>query len=101
MTGQSESEPMTIPTRGPDLSASLTLVSQLSGEPRRGMPGALQTLLQVVTVGVDVPDLAPRPRLLAVQVHPQVRVAGQGVGVPVVQPAAGVGGAAEDVDHHR
>ena len=51
------------------------------------MPGALEAVLEVVTVGVDVADLAAGPQLLAVEVHPQPRVAGQGVRVAVVQPA--------------
>src|SRR6478672_11690221 len=76
---------------------SCALVSQLSGEPRRRMARALETIFQVVAIGVDVPDLAPRTRLLAVQVHAQPRVTRQGVRVAVVQRATG---AAEDVDHH-
>src|SRR6476469_5081219 len=79
----------------------LTLIPPLSGEPGRRVAGSLETIFQVVAVGVHVPDLATRPRLLAVQVDAQPWVAREGVRVPVVEAASGVGGAAEDVDHHR
>ena len=68
---------------------SLALVAQVSAEPRGGVPGALEAVVEVVAVGVDVPDLAARAQLLAVEVHPQVRVARHRVRVAVVQ-AAGV-----------
>src|SRR5262245_61482195 len=103
ITGQSESDPITMPTsavaRPFSSSPSLTLVSQLPGEPRGRVPRALQTIRQVITVGVDVADLAARPQVLPVQVHAQPRVAGERVRVPVVQPA-GLDRAAEHVDHH-
>src|SRR3954452_8118412 len=88
ITGQSESEPITIPTRGPwvdVISHSLALVAEVAAEPGRGVPGALEAVLEVVTVGVDVPDLARGPQVLAVEVHPQPGVAGKRVRVAVVQ----------------
>src|SRR3990170_7877815 len=72
ITGQSESEPITIPTRAV-LDGSLTVVSQLSSEPRGRMPRAFQTIIQVVAVGVDVTDLPAGSQLLAVEMHPQPR----------------------------
>ena len=71
----------------PVISKSLALVAEVAAEPGGGVPGALEAVLEVVTVGVDVADLAAGPQLLAVEVHPQLRVASQGVRVAVVQPA--------------
>src|ERR1700754_1768192 len=84
ITGQSESDPITMPTRAV---GSLTLVSQISSEPRGGVPGTLQAVVQVVAVGVHMSHLAAGAQLLAVQVHPQVWVTGERVRVPVVQAA--------------
>ena len=64
------------------------------------MPRPLQALLEIVAVGVDVPDLAAGAQLLAVQVHAQVGVPRQRVGEAVVEAAHRVVGATEDVDHH-
>src|SRR4051794_25783718 len=91
MTGQSESDPMTMPTTGSFIwvihLGSLTLVSQLPGEPRRRVPRTLQSVVQVLTVGVHVPDLAARPQVLTVEVHAEVRVARHRVAEAVVEPA--------------
>src|SRR5690242_609465 len=104
MTGQSESDPITMPTRAPcptdgSVIASLTLVAQLAGEPGSRVAGPFEAVVQVVTVRVHVAHLPARTRLLAVEVDAQPRVAGQGVRVAVVQ-AAGVLRSAEDVHHH-
>src|SRR5690606_2842655 len=98
MTGQSESEPITMPTRGV-LLWSLTGVSQVSAEPGGRVAGALQGLVEVVAEGVHVSDLAAGPPVLAVQVHLEVRIAGHHVGEPVIE-ATRVPRATEDVDHH-
>ena len=66
-------------------SCSLALVAEVAAEPGGGVPGALEAVVEVVAVGVDVADLAAGPQLLAVEVHPQLRVAGQRVRVAVVQ----------------
>src|SRR5918993_3881745 len=109
MTGQSESEPITIPTLALLCWAcslislthpsSLTGVAEVAAEPACGVPGALETVLEVVAVGVDVPDLATGSQVLAVEVHPEPGVARHRVRQTVVEPAA-VGGSAEDVHHH-
>src|SRR3954447_5929456 len=105
ITGQSESEPITIPTTGVELLLpwviSLTLVAEVSAEPGGGMTSPLQAVLEVLAVGVHVPDLAAGAELLAVQVHPQSRIAGQGVGVAVVEVAHLAHRSAQDVDHDR
>src|SRR3954451_1317096 len=98
ITGQSESDPITMPTR---VMASLALVSQVAPEPRGGVPRALEAVVEVVAVRVDVADLAAGPQLLAVQVHPEARVAGQRVRVAVVQASDRRVVPAEDVHHHR
>src|SRR6478672_4593741 len=85
ITGQSESDPITMPTLG--LISSLALVAEVAAEPGGGVPRPLQAVLEVVAVGVDVADLAAGAHLLAVEVHAQVRVARQGVREPVVEPA--------------
>src|SRR5215475_12126907 len=89
-----------MPTRALSV-MSLALVAEVAAEPCRGVPGAVEAVLEVVAVGVDVADLAARAQLLAVEVDPQPRVAGQRVRVSVVEPADLLPGAAEDVDHHR
>src|SRR6478735_12315176 len=101
MTGQSESEPITMPTNAcvVSLIRSLALVAQVAAEPGGGVPRPLEAVVEVVAVGVDVADLAPGAQVLAVEVHPQVRVTCHRVRQAVVQVAA-VGGPAEDVDHH-
>src|SRR4051812_46847078 len=106
MTGQSESEPITIPTLGSapasdgalmggsvssttwsGRSASLALVAEVAREPGGGVPGPLEAVVEVLAVGVHVADLAAGPQVLAVEVHPQVRVARERVREPVVEPA--------------
>src|SRR5690242_4109875 len=104
MTGQSESDPITMPTRAPSTAPSITslaLVAQVAPEPGGRVPRPLQTVVEVVAVRVHVADLAPRAQLLAVEVHAQPRVAGERVRVAVVQPADRGVVAAEDVHHHR
>src|SRR5262249_5500038 len=91
---------MTIPTRALSV-ISLALVAEVAAEPCRGVPRREEAVLEVVAVGVDVAHLAARPQLLAVEVDPQPRVAGQRVRVAVVEAADLLRGAAEDVDHHR
>src|SRR6476620_716272 len=98
ITGQSESDPMTIPTCA---LMSLAFVAEIAGEPRGGVPRALEAVLEVVAVGVDVSDLPAGPQVLAVEVHPQVRIARQGVREAVEEPTGVRVGPAEDVDHHR
>ena len=80
-----------MPTRGPCSRRrschSLALVSEVAARTTRPRAGrARRQSSQVVAVGVDVAHLAARPQVLAVEVHPQPRVAGQGVRVAVVQP---------------
>src|SRR5688500_13813628 len=100
ITGQSESDPITMPTFAAvccvSLMSLLALVAQVAAEPRGGVPRALEAVVEVVSVCVDVADLAARTQVLAVEVHPQARVAGHRVRQPVVQVAGG-GGSAEDV----
>ena len=43
---------------------SLTLVAEVAAEPRRRVAGALQAVVQIITVGVHVPDLRPGRRSL-------------------------------------
>src|SRR3990170_4145767 len=103
ITGQSESEPITIPTRAV-VYGSLTVVSQVSSEPRGRVPRAFQTIIQVVAVGVDVADLPAGAQLLAVEVHAQRGVPGEHVRIALKERARGGSSAiraAEDVDHHR
>src|SRR6478735_8406672 len=88
ITGQSESDPITMPTRAPSV-MSLTLVSQVAAEPGGGVPRPLEAVVEVVAVHVDVADLAAGPQLLAVEVHTQVRVPRHRVRVAVVQPPHG------------
>src|SRR6478752_6444525 len=97
ITGQSESDPMTIPTCA---LMSLAFVAEVAGEPRGGVPRPLEAVLEVLAVGVDVTDLPAGPQVLAVEMDPQVRVAGQGVREAVVEPAGVRVGPAQDVDHH-
>lgn len=66
IVGQSESDPITIPTR------ALTRLLPQVGGPVAGPP---PDVVQIVTVGGDVTDLAAGDDRLAVELHPQRRVA--------------------------
>src|SRR5918993_3173881 len=97
MTGQSESEPITMPTFTAaasscwgcvSLMSLLALVAQVAAEPGGGVPRPLEAVVEVVAVGVDVADLAPGAQVLAVEVDPQPRITRHRVRQAVVEPAA-------------
>src|SRR6185312_2601202 len=94
ITGQSESEPITIPTLGRELSSGIGVSHQVRG----GMPGPLLCLDKIISVGGDMAYLATGTYLLAVQLHPQPPVSGktmqQGRWKIIDLPT-------EDIGHHR
>src|SRR4051794_5847627 len=69
-----------------------------AGDEFRGVPGAREAVLEVCPADGDVPDLAARADLLAVQVHLDPGVAGHHVQVGPVQVLVRP---AEHVDHDR
>src|SRR4029453_17168507 len=82
ITGQSESEPITIPTRGrgmgsgamssgPNPSDPISLGIGISHQVRRGMPRPLPSLFKIISGGRDMAHLAAGADLLAIQLHPQ------------------------------
>src|SRR5688572_22637758 len=73
ITGQSESEPITIPTRGRGTSSG----TEISHQVRRGMPGPLPCLSKIISERSDMAHFATRAYLLAVQLHPQPPVTGK------------------------
>src|SRR5690606_17109922 len=85
MTGQSESEPMTIPTSIPrsfprssvPQRATPRASAGLAAEQRDRRPGLLPGRVQVLPVDGHVPELAARSDLLAVELHPGPRAAGE------------------------
>src|SRR6266542_2393607 len=85
IVGQSESDPITIPTVMP-----LPLLVDGAGEVRRRVPGAFTGLLEVVAVRRDMADLATGLDRLAVEVDLEPGVAGHAVQQPAVH-----------IDHHR
>src|SRR5262252_3252932 len=95
ITGQSESLPMTTPTRAPPFMGSILSRSQIACRapgplsqlvPQRGIPGH-----------GHVPDLAPRAHLLAVQVHLHTRIGRHHMQVAPVH--AGIG-TTKDIRHN-
>src|SRR5918995_2211284 len=93
MTGQSESDPITMPTR-----AVVPSGIGVSGQVRRGVPGPAADPVEVVAARGDVADLAAGSDLLAVELHSQPPVPGEAVhqrrGQVLDRPT-------EDVAHHR
>src|SRR5690349_11414150 len=73
IVGQSESEPITIPASGP--------ASLIAGSHQVGgcVPGPATHVVQVAPECRHVADLAARPNLLAIQLDPKPRVAGEAV----------------------
>src|SRR5512132_3439350 len=81
ITGQSESEPMTIPTLGPTRGRGVSSGPISSGPTSsdigishqvcRGMPRPLPCLFKIISIGGDMTDLATWADLLAIQLHPQ------------------------------
>src|SRR5690606_14665095 len=98
MVGQSESLPMMTPTNAP-LACSTSATLALP-QPPGGTAGARPYDLQVVAEHRDVADLATRPYLLPVQVHPSSWVGGEQVMQALVDPHT-AGRSTEDVDHYR
>src|SRR5918997_4458699 len=72
ITGQSESEPMTIPTWAGD-GSGIDFSHQVGG----GMPSSAAHLLEILAGCCDMPELASRPDLLAVELHPQSPISGE------------------------
>src|SRR5215212_12045176 len=93
ITGQSESEPITRPTRAVEGGSDIGVSHQV----RRGVPGPAPDVIQVVAHRRHVADLATRPDLLAVELHPQPTVPGEAVQQRRRQI---LDGAAEHVAHH-
>src|SRR5215470_19933954 len=95
ITGQSESLPMTTPTTAPLLMASILPRRQVARRP----PGPLARLVpeRRVPGHGHVPDLAPRPHLLPVQVDLHVRVGRHHMEVAGVH--VGIG-ATENIRHN-
>src|SRR5690554_3434925 len=95
MTGQSESEPMTMPTSGAPSPRAVTnsptpgadrgslspwagsSFIDVSSDVVRRVPRALTQIVEVVAIHRHMADLAPRRHRLAVPVHLQPRIASQ------------------------
>src|SRR4029450_9303975 len=75
ITGQSESEPITIPTRGCWLSSGIGISHQVS----RGVQRALSCFVKIISEGGYMAHLATGTYLLAVQLHTQSSVSGKTV----------------------
>src|SRR5512132_3706759 len=75
MTGQSESEPITIPTRGRGTSSGTGISHQV----RRGVPRPFPCLVKIISEGGDMPHLATGAYLLAVQLHAKPPITGKAV----------------------
>src|SRR4029450_10194504 len=73
MTGQSESEPITIPTRGCGTASGTGISHQV----RRGMPRPFPCFVKIISEGGDMPHLATGAYLLAVQLHPEPPITGK------------------------
>src|SRR5918994_3238191 len=93
MIGQSESEPITIPTRGRGPASGTGISHQV----RRGMPRPLPCLVKIISERRNMPHFATGAYLLAVQLHPEPPITGktmqQGRGKILQAPA-------EYVVHH-
>src|SRR4051794_1770714 len=117
IVGQSESEPMTTPTRHSDELDPTAVMRRIyanpgrrcgplrarslrdgAAEPAGRMTSALAYVVEVVAVCSDMSDLAAGPNRLAVKMRLQPRVAGLHVRVAVEERRHR---AAEDVVHHR
>src|SRR5919107_3130412 len=94
ITGQSESDPITMPTRAAGSGSGIGVSHQVRG----GVPGPAADPVEVVAVRGDVADIAARSDLLAVELHSQPTVPGEGVQQRRRQV---LDGAAEHVAHHR
>src|SRR4029450_7139641 len=75
ITGQSESEPITIPTRGCWLSSGIGISHQVG----RGVQRPFPCFVKIISEGGDVAHLASGTHLLAVQLHAQSPVSGKTV----------------------
>ena len=93
ITGQSESEPITMPDPGGRPQASSSPIRYAGG-----MPGPGANLVKIIAVRRHVPDLTARPHLLAVDLDPQPAVPGEAVQQRGRQIADR---APEHVGHHR
>ena len=82
-----EVDPRTVDAASSTPGASVAVVAQIPAEPACGVARPLEHVVEVVAVRVDVADLAARAQLLAVEVDPEPGVAGERVGVAVVQVA--------------
>src|SRR5215207_1301487 len=75
ITGQSESEPITIPTRGGGMSSAIGISHQIGG----GVQCPLPCLVKIISEGGDVTHLATRTHLLSVELDSQPSVMGETV----------------------
>src|SRR3954447_16655868 len=94
ITGQSESEPITIPTRGRDVSSGIGISHQVPGS----MARPLSCLLKIISAGGDMAHLATGADLLAIELDTEPTVPGEAVqqrGSKIIHAAA------EDVGHDR
>src|SRR4051794_23585158 len=99
ITGQSESDPITIPTRGAPL--AVRVLGSVIGVPfqvRRRVPGPGADVVEIAAVRRDVAHLAAGADLLAVQLDAQPSVAREAVQQRRRQV---LDGAAQHVVHHR
>src|SRR3712207_1188412 len=74
ITGQSESEPITMPTR-----AAVSSDIRFSHQVGSGMPCPVPDLLQIIAGRGHMPHLPTGPDLFAVELHPQPLVPGTAV----------------------
>src|SRR3954468_2068186 len=79
ITGQSESLPITMPTRGRPRSAASPI--DVSSQEGCGVDRPRAHLLSIVAQGGHVPHLSPRAHLLAVHVDAHAGVVGEAVQV--------------------
>src|SRR5918998_2271973 len=80
ITGQSESEPITMPTRAAALPEPVEGSGiGISHQVRGGVPGPAADPVEVVSDRGHVAHLATGPDLLAVELHPQPAVPGETV----------------------
>src|SRR5215213_2864622 len=94
ITGQSESDPMTMPTRGVGAESSIRISSQV----RRGMLGPPSGVVEIIAEGGDVTNLASRAHLFAVELHPEPAIPSEAM---QQRRWKIIDAAAEDIDHHR
>src|SRR4029450_4293910 len=73
MTGQSESEPITIATRGRGGSSGTGISHQV----RRGMPRPFSCLFKIISEGCDMTHLATRAHMLPIQLHSEPPITGK------------------------